>query len=66
MLRLSCSTCRPACRSAAPLPDDSIRYPRLTGHALTEALQQAQARFGRAIVAHLAFARASLQASCPL
>jgi hypothetical protein len=50
-------------RSAAPLPDDSIRCPRLTGQALTEALQQAQTRFDRAISAHLAFARTGLQAS---
>lgn len=47
-------------RSATPLPDNTIRNPRLTGQALTDALQRARAEFDRRIREHLAFARTGL------
>ena len=48
-------------RSASPLPDDSIRSPRLTGAQLAAAVQAARTDFDRRIRQHLAFARTALQ-----
>jgi hypothetical protein len=48
-------------RAQPPLLDDRLRIPRLTGPALSAAVQRARADFDRRIREHLAFARTGLE-----